>query len=243
MKPAAFRPIVLMPTYNNAGTLERVIADVAALKLPMLIVNDGSTDGTREIIERLATGPPIIALHHDRNRGKAEALRTGFREALAAGYTHAASIDTDGQHDPSDLPTLLALVRADPDAMLLGVRDTATADYPSKNIVARRLSNFAILLQTGVGINDSQCGLRVYPLALMSRLRAKSHRFGFEAEVICRAAWSGCRFIEAPVRCTYTPEGGRVTHYVPGRDSTRAVLMHFALLLRSFVPLPHPKWP
>jgi glycosyltransferase involved in cell wall biosynthesis len=235
-----FKPVVFLPTYNNAGSLDSVLSAVSALNIPILVVNDGSTDATSEILQRWSSRATVIS--HATNQGKAAALRTGFRHALNAGHTHAATIDTDGQHDPTDLPRLIDLARHSPGAIILGVRDINIADYPASNLLARRLSNLAIRLQTGATVQDSQCGLRVYPISLMSMLKTRSKRFGFEAEVITRAAWAGCTFIETPVHCTYTPAGGRVTHYIQRRDSPRAVFMHLMLLARSFLPLPQPRW-
>ena len=242
---APFRPIVLTPTFNNGGTLERILSEVESLGIPLLIVNDGCTDQTREVLTRWdgSTGPRrAIVVHHDRNRGKAAALRTGFAAARAAGFTHAATIDTDGQLEPSDLPALLVLAERHPRALILGARSEQIEHCPPKNLFARRLSNTAIRLQTGVHISDSQCGLRVYPLALMQMLKVASGRFGFEAEVITRAAWAGCSVLEIPVRCTYPPGNARVTHYRPRRDTPRAVLMHVRLLVRSWIPWPHARW-
>lgn len=231
------RPVILAPTYNNAGTLREVIERIESLGLPLMVINDGSTDATREI---LANRPGTI--HHDINRGKAAALLTGFDAARAAGYTHAATIDTDGQHDPADLPSLLDASRANPAALILGARAESIDGYPAKNRLGRRLSNLAIRWQSGARISDSQCGLRIYPFDLMQRLRVRAGRYGFEAEVITRAAWVGAPILEVPVSCQYPPT--RVSHFRPGADSLRALLMHARLLLESLRrPRAHPAAP
>ena len=241
---ASFRPVVLMPTFNNAGTLESVMNAAAALDLPLMVVNDGSTDDTPAILDRWDSGGgrQAIILHHAVNQGKAAALRTGFAAASKEGFTHAATLDTDGQLDPADLPALLRRAEQTPRALVLGSRAWHIQNYPSKNLLGRRLSNAAIRLQSGVRINDSQCGLRIYPVDLMRRIRVTSNRFSFEAEAITRAAWAGCPIIEVPIRCTYAPPGERVSHYIPSRDTPRAILTHLAMLVRSILPLPHRKW-
>ncbi len=238
--PVAFRPVVLMPTYNNAGTLEAVMNGVAGLNLPIMVVDDGSTDGTATVLARW--DGRAIRLRHPVNRGKAAALRTGFSEALANGFTHAATIDTDGQLDPSQLPGLLRCSQERPRALTLGVRSWEIANCPPKNVVARRLSNAAIRLQCGVRIQDSQCGLRVYPLDLMRHIRVKSNRYSFEAEAITHSVWAGCPVVQVPIQCSYAPEGERVSHFDPWRDTTRGVLRHLAALARSLTPWPHRPW-
>lgn len=235
-----FEPVVLMPTYNNAATLEQVMAAVEALGLRMMVVNDGCTDGTAQVLLRWAARAEL--LHHSVNQGKAAALKTGFAAASAQGFTHAVTLDTDGQHDPSDLPRLLKVAEQNPDALVLGTRSRVLDNYPRANLLGRRLSNAAIRLQSGVRVEDCQCGLRVYPLSLMREIKVGAGRYGFEAEVITRASWAGCAIVEADVSCTYAPEGTRVSHYVPWRDSPRAVVMHLRLLIRSLVPFPHRKW-
>lgn len=232
--PAAFRPVVLMPTFNNAGTLEAVMNGVADLSLPILVVDDGCTDRTGDVLTQWK-GRAILS-GHPVNRGKAAALRTGFREASAKGFTHAATIDTDGQLDPLELPGLLRCSQERPQALVLGVRSWQIANCPAKNVVGRRLSNAAIRLQCGARVEDSQCGLRVYPLELMQRIRIASHRYSFEAEAITRAVWAGCPIVQVPIRCSYALGAERVTHFRPGLDTVRGVLTHLAMLTRSFVP-------
>src|SRR5688572_3570429 len=100
MPPDPFNPVVVAPTYDNARTLGDVVRGVAALGLPIIVVNDGSTDSTPELLAGLGRDPGVTVLTHPRNRGKAAALCTGFAAAAEAGFTHAISIDTDGQHDP-----------------------------------------------------------------------------------------------------------------------------------------------
>lgn len=236
-----FHPVVLLPTFNNAGTLDDVLCRVLALGLPAMVINDGSTDRTGDVLERCKDR--VVILNHQVNRGKAAALRTGFAAAHERGFTHAATIDTDGQLDPADLPELLNRARESPLALVLGSRAWRIEGYPAKNAVGRRLSNAAIRLQCGAKLSDSQCGLRVYPLGLMNAVRVGSTRFSFEAEAITRAVWAGCSVIEVPVHCTYSPPGGRVTHFSPGRDTPRGVLTQLKLLMRSLLPWPHQKWP
>ncbi len=241
----AFRPVVLAPTFNNQRTLVDVLDRVARLKLPVIVVDDGSTDGTARLLAdwtQTEPGRDATVLRHPVNRGKAAALRTGFEHARAAGFTHAATIDTDGQLDPEAIPALLDLARRDRFALVIGRRDEKVKGQPARSRVGRRLSNLAIRCECGVVVADSQCGQRVYPLGLFGPVRCGAGRFAFEAEVITRAAWAGCPIIEAPVPCIYQPEGERVSHFKPWLDTFHGLGLHAYLLGRALLPWPHPRW-
>jgi glycosyltransferase involved in cell wall biosynthesis len=241
----AFRPVVIAPTYNNARTLRGVLDRVRALGLPVIVVNDGATDATGEVLAAWAAGvgEGVWVLAHAVNRGKAAALRTGFRAAAEMGYTHAATIDTDGQLDPEQIPALLALAERERHALVVGYRDDTADDYPARSRVGRRVSNLLVLMESGVRVQDSQCGLRVYPMGLVNTVECSAGRFGFETEIITRAGWAGCGIAESPVRCRYFPPGERVSHFRPWVDSLRGVGMHVRLLGRALTPWPHRRWP
>lgn len=239
---ALFKPVVLLPTYNNGQTLAGVLQRIVELKIPLIVVNDGSTDATPRILESWLASQsevPVRVLTHPVNRGKAAALRTGFAHASAEGFTHAVTIDSDGQLDPEQIPELLAAAARQPEALILGVRDAIRADYPARSRWGRALSNGMIYLECGRHVSDSQCGFRVYPLDRLGSLRCNSGRFGYETEIITRAAWAGLPFAEVPVNCHYFPEEQRVTHFRPGRDTLAHLALHAKLLPGTlFSPLP-----
>ena len=247
MPEEPFNPVVVAPTYDNARTLGGVVRGVTALGLPLIVVNDGSTDDTAAALAAaVAAGGPgaVTVLTHPRNRGKAAALCTAFAAAAKAGHTHAVTIDTDGQHDPGEVAALVARARREPAALVLGSRDEAAAGYPAKSRLGRRLSNLFIRMESGLRVEDSQCGMRVYPLGLVGAVRCGAGRFGFETEVVTRAGWAGCPVVEVPVACRYLPPGERVSHLHPFLDTLRAVAMHARLLGRALLPWPrHPQWP
>ena len=234
-----FAPVVVAPSFNNAGTLAGVVRRVRALDLPLIVVNDGSTDGTAAVLCEAAAGDAgVTVVSHGHNRGKAAALATGFAAAAEAGYTHAVTIDTDGQLDPEQIPSLLSIARRTPHGLVIGQRDENTEGYPAKNRIGRRVSNLFIWMQSGVRVADSQCGFRVYPLDFLREVRCYAGRYGFETEVITRAGWAGRPVLGATVRCHYFPAGKAVSHFRPYLDSFRGVPMHLRLMLRALGPLP-----
>lgn len=235
------RLAIVLPTFNNAGTLGDIIAGAARSGLPIFVVDDGCTDNTAKILGEFAGRVEII--HHARNRGKAAALRSGFAAAQAAGFTHAITLDTDGQLDPGQIPRFVERALANPQALVIGVRDENTSDYPNCSRVGRRVSNFLVMLETGMRIADTQCGFRAYPLEFIAAVPCFSGRFGFETEIITRAGWAGCPIEEIPVSCIYTMPAGRVSHFCPWCDSFRGAWMHIRLLSRAFLPLRHRQWP
>ncbi len=183
-------------------------------------------------------------LTHATNAGKAAALRDGFRWALERGYTHALTIDTDGQHDIADVSPLIELARSNPNALILGSRSTPADRVhraPWQSTVGRRISNHFVWLESGASVADSQCGLRVYPLHLESQLHSGTSRYGYETEILTRLAWAGANIVETPIRSIYDVPGGRTSHFRPIRDSIAASEMHAALVLRAVMPWPAKK--
>src|SRR5262249_4873805 len=151
--------------------------------------------------------------------------------------THALTIDTDGQHDPADIPTLLEQSRSHPHALIIGAR-SAPDSYPLASRIGRFVSNHLIQLECGVHLPDSQFGLRVYPLNSLQQLRVRTGRYGYESEVITRLAWAGIEIVQVPIRCIYDVAGGRTTHFRPLRDSAASLFMHARLIARSLWPTP-----
>jgi hypothetical protein len=229
--PAFFRPAVVAPTYNNAPMLLNVLNRLKPIGLPVFVIDDGSTDQTAAILAGWQNAPhKRYSRCHRHNRGKAAALRTGFDAARTLGFSHAISIDTDGQLAPEDVPRLVAAAAANPAALVLGTRDELVADYPTRSRVGRRVSNLLVNWECGQRVADSQCGLRVYPLHLVEAVECQAGHFGFETEIIVRCAWEGATVTSLPVSCKYFPIGERISHFRPWRDSFRAVAMHARLI-------------
>ncbi len=191
------RACVIIPCFNHAATLA-VVAQAALAHAPVLIVDDGSTPPLPEV-------PGCLRLRLEKNSGKGAALRAGLNLAAELDYTHAITMDSDGQHFAEDLPKFLEGARAQPDALLVGVRDFYAAGCPTHRRRSNAVSTFWFRIETGVRLGDTQCGFRCYPLALAQKIKTRSGRYAFELEFMVRASWIGTPIVAVPVKCTYAP--------------------------------------
>ncbi len=213
---APVHPAALIPVFNNARTIRGVVERALAVLPDVLVVDDGSTDGTAEEIVSLEGR--IRLLRHPRNLGKGRSLRDGFEVLRPAGFTHALALDADGQHFPEDIPLLLQVVSREPEAIVVGERDMRAAGAPRRSLFGLWFSNASLRSLAGVRLADSQCGFRAYPLHGLAGLDLRGDRYDFELEVLLKAARSGIPIRAVGVRVTYHPEGGRVSHFRPVRD-------------------------
>lgn len=209
---------VLIPVYNHAGGVALVIERALALNLPVWVVDDGSTDGTAEALTRFGG---ITVLRHEKNRGKGEAILTGFA-AMAGTADWAVTLDADGQHDPADVPGLIRAIPAGGRPIVIGRREGMIGeDVPWTSRFGRKFSNFWVRLAGGPVLSDTQSGMRIYPLPESVNLGVRARRFQFEVEILVRARWMGIPVIEAPVRVSYTPGMKRISHFRPFVDFCR----------------------
>lgn len=223
------KPCVLIPCYNHPATVGEV-ARAARAQCPVIVVDDGSTEALPEL-----PGCDVVRLL--KNGGKAEALKAGFRRAAELGFTHAITMDADGQHFAEDLPKFLAAMQSEPEAYLVGVRDLVAAGCPKHRQRSNRISTFWYRVETGIRLADTQCGFRCYPLSLVQRLRVKSGRYAYELEFMVRAAWVETKIIAVPVKCTYAPGQTGISHFRTVRDFVHITNMNILLVLQSwFVP-------
>jgi len=215
---------VLIPTYNNHKTLRRVIDGVLEYTSQIVIVNDGSTDSTASILEDYAE---LVQLHVATNKGKGNALQLGFKKAAGLGYDFALTIDSDGQHFPEDIPTFLNALQAEQDknVLFIGARNMSQSDVPGKSSFGNKFSNFWFWFETGIKLQDTQCGYRLYPLKEINQLRLITPKFEFEIEVIVKAAWSGTRVKNLPIKITYD-EVERVSHFRTVPDFARISVLN-----------------
>ena len=231
------RLLVVIPLYNHGATVRSVVEKALAVHEQVLVVDDGSTDGGADRL----TGLPVTVLRHESNRGKGAAIQTAAREAARLGMTHIATIDADGQHDPADLPGLLAVLEKTPLAVVVGKRDFNTANVPGSSRFGRKFSNFWLRLQTGKSLGDTQSGFRIYPLRVIEGLKLGEVHFSFEVEILVKSAWAGVPLFDAPISVIYPPGDERISHFRGFMDNFRLTLLNTRLTLRSVVPWPHRK--
>lgn len=220
----------VIPTYQNAKTLLKVVADVHRVVDTVFVVDDGSNDGTAALLDK-ATGNerPEKVLTHPKNCGKGAALKTGLTYARQQGFRYAVTVDADGQHRADDIPALLKAVEEEPDALAIGSRGLQHENMPAKSTFANRFSNFWFALQTLQRLPDTQSGLRIYPLRRLHGLRWMSTRYEAELTLLVFSAWAGVKLLPVPVSVYYPPRDQRVTHFRPGRDFTRISVLNTLL--------------
>ena len=227
----AQRIAALVPTFDNARTLAGVVEGTLRMLPDVLVIDDGSTDGSREILTPFEGR--IRLLRHERNFGKGRALRGGFGALAAAGFTHAITLDADGQHFPEDIPAFVEAIRREPGAIHVGERDMLSAGAPKKSRLGLWFSNAALRRLGSASLKDSQCGFRAYPLREVAALGLQGERYDLELEVLLKAARAGMALRPVPIRVTYAPEGGRVSHFRPLVDFIRIALRTAKVLMGS----------
>lgn len=219
---------ILVPTYNNCGTLEGVLRGLLTYTDQIIVVDDGSTDQTPDILKDFEG---ITTLTFPVNRGKGAGLREGFSLASAMGYDYAISIDSDGQHFADDIMVFVRALEKHPGKLLVGARNMDQVNVPGKSNFGRKFSNFWFHFETGIRLQDTQSGYRLYPLRQLSQMRFFTTKFEFEIEVLVRAAWKRIPIIEVPVRVLYQGEGTRVSHFRPFRDFARISVLNTVLVI------------
>lgn len=219
--------IVIIPTYNNAKTLGNVIERALLHNLPLLVINDGSTDDTRNVLSQFAN---IQIINLEKNQGKGVALKTALRWAIEQNYQYAVTLDSDGQHYPEDISVFLNEIEQSPDTLLVGSRNLQAENMPAKNTFANKFSNFWFRIETGIKMNDTQSGYRLYPLHKLKGLKFFTGRYEFELEILVRAAWQGIEVTNVPIRVYYPPVEERISHFRPLRDFMRLSLLNTVLV-------------
>jgi glycosyltransferase involved in cell wall biosynthesis len=216
---------VIVPTYNNHKTLQRVLDSVLSYTSNVIVVNDGSTDTTAQILENY---PNLVQLHHPKNAGKGIALRNGFKKALELNFNYAITIDSDGQHFASDIGGFVSVLEKEGDALLIGSRNMTQENVPKKSSFGNKFSNFWFWFETGIKLEDTQSGYRLYPLQKIPT-RYFTNKFEFEIEVIVRSAWKDIPVKNIPVQVLYDPTE-RVSHFRPFKDFTRISILNTVLV-------------
>ncbi len=216
------RPAAIVPAYQAAPLVGEVVETLLSLwpeRDAVWVIDDGSTDSTAERAEQ--AGAQVI--RHHCNRGKGAALRSGMRAALERGFDVAVTLDADAQHPPAEALRLHQMC-PDPTALVLGIRDLAGAGAPRANQYSNAFSNLVLSGFTGRWLQDTQCGLRRYPIAATLALGGQEDGYGFEAEILIRATSNDMPIVELPIEVVYPPEQERISHFDSVRDPARIVV-------------------
>ncbi len=231
----------IIPTYNNANTIKEVVSGTLK-QLPVIVVADGCTDGTLEKLQSI-NNSNLTIISYKKNKGKGYALKQGFLRAKQTGYTHALTIDADGQHSTDDIQTLIHAAEIRPEAIVIGNRTIKDGYVPKKNSFANRFSNFWFKVQTGFPVPDTQSGFRIYPLAGLHGLHLMTNKYEAELLILVCSSWANTPIISVPVKAWYPPKDERVTHFRPARDFTRISILNTILCIFAvFYGWPRSHW-
>lgn len=236
-----FKPCIVIPFYNHETAIERTLASVKSAGLPCWLVDDGSDERCAALLQALAQREAawLHLIRYRPNCGKGQAVMTGCAAARQAGHTHALQLDADGQHDAADIPKLLALAQAHPQALVTGV-PLYDDSVPRGRLYGRYITHFWVWIHTlSLQIKDSMCGYRVYPLEPTLKIW-NSHNVGrrmdFDTDIMVRLFWAGTRVLSLPTRVTYPLDG--VSHFNMTRDNLRISWMHTRLFFGMLLRLP-----
>lgn len=229
--PATFA--VLIPAYNEVETVRDIVSRTLRQCGRVMVIDDGSTDGTSDALE----GLPITLIRHAQNEGKGATLREGLTRLCQEGVGAVITLDADGQHAPEDIPRFVQAFRTSGNALVIGSRLHERQKFPIDRYRANRIANFWISWAAGVPIDDSQSGYRLYSCSALHELLpglAGAHHFVFESEILIDAARCNVSLISVPIAAVYS-ETARKSHFRPVLDILRiARMVAFKLVTRGF---------
>jgi len=235
------RPCVVIPVYNHEHAIGKVLAQVLAHGLPVILVDDGCAAACAAVLDRLAASHPdrVVLERHAVNQGKGGAVLTGFARAARDGYSHVLQVDADGQHSVADVPRFLDAARAAPHAVIAGC-PVYDESVPALRLYARYLTHVWVWINTlSLAIRDSMCGFRVYPVApvlALARRRRLGLRMNFDIEILVRLYWDGLAIVNLPTRVGY-PEDG-VSHFKAWTDNVLISRLHMTLFFGMLPRIP-----
>ncbi|MGH1346094.1 MAG: glycosyltransferase family 2 protein [Nannocystales bacterium] len=240
------RTCALIPSYNNPQTVGEVVRRVGEHLETVVVVDDGSEDANRRVLEDLERSGAITLVRRDRNGGKGAAVKTGLAKVAELGFTHALQVDADLQHNLDDIPKFLGASQDQPDALVLGY-PVFDDTRPAGREFGHAFTAFWTRLEIGSdAIKDPQCGFRVYPVAAATSVRVPSNRMDYDLEVCVRMVWYGCSVVNIPTAVRYlTADEGGISHFRMVRDNALITWMHTRLVILGmwlrFVSLFRPK--
>jgi 1-acyl-sn-glycerol-3-phosphate acyltransferase len=222
----------VIPTYNNGGTIADVVRKTLEACSDVIVVNDGSTDNTRQALEAIEG---ITLVTYDQNRGKGYALKQGFKKALELGFAYAITLDGDGQHYPENISLFLQANIDHPGALIIGSRNLDNVDRSKGSSFANKFSNFWFYIQTGKNLDDTQTGYRLYPIKKLNFLWLLTSRYEAELELLVFASWHGVELVPIPIEVYYPPREERVSHFRPALDFSRVSVLNTILCVLAVV--------
>lgn len=232
---------IVIPVYNHPDTLRDMAPLLAAVKLPVILVNDGSDKKTTGTLDEICEN------HHDfthvrlrENQGKGGAVLAGFDYARNLNYTHAIQIDADHQHRIEDIPLFAATAEEYPDALILG-KPVFDETIPTARLRGRYLTHVCVWIEClSTAIADSMCGFRVYPLQACKHIQRVGKRMDFDVEIAVKLYWMGVQMININTPVRYHPDG--ISHFNMFRDNVRISWMHIRLILGMVPRAPKLIW-
>jgi len=217
---------VIIPVYNSENHIADVIKSVLKYTKSLIVVNDGSTDGTMSVLKTMLIESEFELIFYAHNRGKGYALKQGFRRAVQLGFTHSITFDADGQHIADDIPIMIQKATEHRDALIVGSRNFNNPNMPRGNILANKLSIFWFMVQTGKKLPDTQTGFRVYPLQRIGRMRLFTNRYETELELLVRSAWCNITLVPQAINVYYPPQNERLSHFRGFKDFFRISVLN-----------------
>jgi glycosyltransferase involved in cell wall biosynthesis len=218
---------IIIPVYNNPKTIVRVVEEAKDHQIPIIVVDDGSDIALETLIKM---DEQVIIVRHAMNQGKGVALRSGALKAQELGFTHALTMDGDGQHFSSDIPKFLALFEQESNEsfMIIGVRDFEACNPPKSSVIGRQIGNFWVWVESGVWVSDTQTGFRLYPIRFLA-YPSSTLRYEFEIENLVKFLWSKGKVFEVSVKTLY--DETRVTHFDKLKDNMHMIFLHAKLVI------------
>ena len=229
----------IIPTYNNPRTIEEVVERVREHIADVVVVDDGSADEARGVVQGLADRGRCAVVFRDRNGGKGAAVKTGLAWARDHHFDYALQIDADLQHDPADIPKLVAGIRDVPEGTLVLAQPVFDESAPKGRLRARKITQFWAMVETwGRKVGDPLCGYRVYPVSTALRVAPRSNAMDFDPEIAVRLAWAGVSIVHVPTPVIYrSAAAGGVSHYRGVVDTLLIAAAHFRLCTEGVLRL------
>jgi uncharacterized protein (DUF2062 family) len=227
--------LMVIPLFNHGSSVRAVAEKALAADWPLLVVDDGSSDGGADRVTDLDCR--LISL--EQNMGKGAAILAGAAYALEHGFEAIITVDADGQLDPAEAAVLAEAAEHQWPAIVIGARRMDRDNAPGSSLFGRAFSNFWVRLECGRDLPDTQSGFRLYPVREIIALATGCRRYDFEVEVVTRSAWAGMPILSVPISVHYPPAEERESHFHQFKDNFRLTCLHTRLVVRALLPLPH----